>query len=66
MDISLSFVYSTSEAYKEKLQKFMNDLVAEGRTANRPPDISFPGINDVSYREIQNLMNDYDDQWGTM
>ena len=60
MNIDLYFVYPISEACKGKLQKFMDHLVAQGLTANRPPSIWFPGINEETSDKISMLRRDYD------
>ena len=52
MNISLSFVDSISDAFKEKLQTFADDVLAQGRTANRPPSICFPGMNIETFKKI--------------
>ena len=63
MDIELSFVDSISEAYKQKLQTFVDNVLAQGLNENRPPDITFPGINEASYNDIQKLLDDYYEKW---
>ena len=60
MDISLSFADSISDAFKEKLQPFVDDVLAQGLTANRPPIIRFPGMNTETFEQIIMLRRDYD------
>ena len=60
MDIDLFFAGSISDAYKEKLQTFMDDLIAQGLTENRPPRIRFPGMNLVTFKQMTMLRRDYD------
>ena len=60
MQISLKFADKISEAYREKLQTFVNDVVAQGIIENRPPSIQFPGMNDTTYYEIFKLQCAYD------
>ena len=43
MDIVLGFADPISEAYREKLQKFLDSILAQGLTENRPPRIRFNG-----------------------
>ena len=59
MDIILGFDDSISEAYKQKLQTFVNDLIAQGITANRPPCIWFSGIIAETSDKISLLRRDY-------
>ena len=45
MNIILHFADSISDAYKQKLQNFVDDVIAQGLTANLPPNLYFPGMN---------------------
>ena len=63
MNIILRFGDSISDAYKQRLQTFVNDVLAQGITENRPPLIRFPGMNEGSYMDIQNLWDDYVEYW---
>ena len=60
MEIDFRFAGSISEAYKEKLQTFMDDVLAQGLIANRPPIILFHGMNHETFYEISLLRRDYD------
>ena len=62
MTIILRFNDSISEACKEKLQTFSDKILAQGLTANRPPRIRFPGMNEISYIDLQKLLYDYGNQ----
>ena len=64
MRISLSFADPISEAYRERLQKFLNTILAKGITENRPPDISFPGRNHGTFNEIYKLRCAYERRYG--
>ena len=60
MSIDLFFVHSISEAYKQKLQTFVDDVLAQGLTENLPPCITFPGMNRATTTGINILRRDYD------
>ena len=60
MKIYLYFADSISEAYREKLQTFSDNILAQGITDNRPPSIGFPGRNEEKYEEILKLQYAYD------
>ena len=59
MEINLSFVNSSSEAYKEKLQTFMDNILDQGITENRPPRIAFAGMNRATTVKISKLRRAY-------
>ena len=60
MNIVLEFVngYPISEAYREKLQTFSNNILDQGITENLPPSIRFPGMNDDTFDKIYKLRRD--------
>ena len=60
MEIFLRFANAISEAYREKLRTFMNNVLDQGITENRPPSIRFTGINSGILAEITKLQRDYD------
>ena len=60
MDIHLYFAYSISDAYKEKLKTFVDDILAQGLTENRPPRILISGMNSATFDKIIMLHRDYD------
>ena len=60
MKIELMFADSISEAYREKLQTFSDNILAQGLTANRPPIIWFPENDEETYIDILKLCDDYD------
>ena len=55
MKIYLSFVDPISEAYREKLHTFLENILAQGITENRPPIFWFSGMNKKIYYENQKL-----------
>ena len=62
MGIVLRFVNSISNGYIEKLQTLMDNVLAQGLTANQPPDICFEGMNEVTYDDIQKIWDEYNNQ----
>ena len=60
MNIALEFVDSISEASQEKLQTFLDNILAQGLTENRPPIIRFPGMREETYNDIRMLQLHYD------
>ena len=64
MDIDLTFADSISEAYREKLQTFLDNILMQGIIENRPPRIRFPGMNEETFTGIINLQRDYDNRYG--
>ena len=65
MSILIAFADPISEAYREKLQKFADSILAQGITENRPPTIGFPGMNQETFDKIGELQCDYYDRYGT-
>ena len=61
MKIVLEFADPISEAYRQKLQTFSDNVLAHGITDNRPPRIDFDGMNQGTYNEIIVLQHTYDD-----
>ena len=55
MNITLTFTNAISDAYKDKLRTFMEDVLAQGFTANRPPSIDFPGRNQTTFDKLERL-----------
>ena len=64
MIIDFTFADPISEAYREKLQTFLNSVLAQGITENRPPSIRFPGMNEETFDEIDELQHVYNDRYG--
>ena len=64
MKIYLDFADSISEAYREKLQTFSENILAQGITENRPPDIRFPGRNEETFTAIDKLQTAYYRRYG--
>ena len=62
MAIDLRFVYTISKAYRKKLQKFADSILAEGITENRSPHIWFPGMNWRTSDGIRELLRAYDNR----
>ena len=60
MNVILRFDDPISDACKEKLQTFMDDVLAQGLTANRPPQIEFSGVNGETSFKLDKLRHDYD------
>ena len=60
MDIYLSFADPISEAYQQKLQTFVDGVLAQGITENRPPIIWFTGLNNA--QEIYKLRRAFRNQ----
>ena len=60
MAIHLLFTHLVSDAYKLKLQTFLDDVAAQGLTANRPPQIFFQGMNGETFFILERLRRDYD------
>ena len=58
----LKFADPISEAYREKLQSFIDNILAQGITENRPPYIHFPGMNLQTFDEIYKLGHAFDDR----
>ena len=63
MNIELIFAAPISEAYREKLQTFLDSVIAQGITENRPPIIWFPGRNEGTFDGIRKLRSDYDNRY---
>ena len=59
MDISFVFVPFISEVYKQRLQTFVDGLIAQGFSTNRPPRIRFPGMYEETFFEIWELRDVY-------
>ena len=59
MGIHLSFADPVSEANRKKLQTFVENILAQEITENRPPYIRFPGINKRTLNELFLNVNDY-------
>ena len=64
MKIYLAFADPISEAYRKKLQTFLDAILAEGLTKNRPPIICFTGMNRGTYDEIMDIHYAYYDRYG--
>ena len=64
MKIDFIFAYSISEANREKLQTFLNNILAQDITENRPPTIWFPGRNEETFFGIRKLQRDYYNRYG--
>ena len=64
MRVSLRFANPISEAYREKLQTFLDNLLAQRITESRPPIIEFTGINNVTFDDIYELRCAYDSRYG--
>ena len=60
MKIDLKFARSISKAYREKLEKFLDKILEQGITENRPPSLDFNGWYYNSH--IANLQREYDDR----
>ena len=60
MGIILAFASAISEAYRQKLLTFTNNVLAQGITENRPPIFYFTGINFKILDGIKKLQLDYD------
>lgn len=59
MNIVVSFAGPISEAYRERLEKFMDKIIAQGVTENRPPIVYFPEVNRDKFEKIRELREDY-------
>ena len=55
MIIYFRFADPISEAYREKLQTFMDNILAQGITENRPPRIQFTGMNHKTFNETDQI-----------
>ena len=56
MEIILKFADSISEAYRKKLETFLDNILAQGLTENQPPSIYFFGMNletSIGIRKLQ-------------
>ena len=60
MEIDFLFARPISDASREKLQTFSDNILVQGITENRPPCIDFPGMNEETMKGIINLQCDYD------
>ena len=60
MEIFLCFAGSILEVYREKLRTFMNNILTQGITQNRPPYIEFPGMNHGKFEELRKLRSEYE------
>ena len=60
MDITLTFADPISEVYREKLETFLDNILAQGLTENRPPIIRFTGGNRETFSKIITLQCAYD------
>ena len=59
MIIYFRFADPISEAYRKKLQTFSDSILAQGITENRPPIISFSGMNEETLPGIKKLQVAY-------
>ena len=59
MIIYLKFADTISETYREKLQTFSENILAQRITENRPPSIEFPGMNEGTFYSIEYLQDVY-------
>ena len=64
MVIYLAFADSISEAFRVKLQTFLDAIIAKGSTESRPPRINFTGMNDETFYGIKKLQRVYDRRFG--
>ena len=64
MQIDLTFSDPVSEAYRQKLQTFLDKILAQGLTENRAPDFYFSGMNWKTFTGIAKLQSAYDDRHG--
>ena len=55
MEIDLTFADPISEAYREKLQTFSDNVLAQGITENPPPNLWFSGMNRETFSKIYEL-----------
>ena len=55
MAICLKFAIPISEVYRDKLQTFVDSLLALGLTENQPPSIQFPGMNSQTISGLSKL-----------
>ena len=62
MDISLNFAPSISETYRQRLRAFAENILAQGLTENKPPYISYPGMNEDTRKALCDLRRDYYEQ----
>ena len=60
MEISLTIAYPISEAYREKLQTFLDSVLAQGITENRAPYIHFPRMIWGTFQGILELQRAFD------
>ena len=60
MNIELIFARSISEAYKQRLQTFMDNILVNGLAEDRPPQINFDGMNRETALEIYELRCDFE------
>ena len=60
----LRFADPISEVYRQKLQTFLENILAQRITENRPPTIYFTGINLGIVAGITKLQRDYDRCYG--
>ena len=64
MRLFLGFADSISEAYRKKLQTFSDNFLAKGINENRPPALSFAGMDQENFYRIEKLWQAYDDRYG--
>ena len=65
MDIYLNFSNST-EAFTQRLQTFVDHILAQGLTENKPPSITFAGSNRGVAEGIVELRRAFDKNENSM
>ena len=64
MKIYLTFTETIPEGYRQRLRTYMDQILAQGLTKNRPPCFYFEGINSETCNKIIELSRVYDVQHG--
>ena len=62
MNIILAFAPSISGTCRMKIQAFGRNVLSQGLTKDKPPFISYPGMNKDTQKGLSELRKDYDEQ----
>ena len=62
MDISFICSDPISETYRQRIQTSAEQILAQGLTENKPPYVSYLGMNKDTRKSLRDLRRDYDEQ----